>query len=45
MSQGERGVLFDAAAFSPALFKGSTSEVVETESGYEIIKVLDIVEA
>ena len=45
VSQGERGVLFDAAAFSPSLFKGSTSEVVETESGYEIIKVLDIIEA
>ena len=45
VSQGELGVQFDSAAFSPALFKGSTSKVVETESGFEIIKVLDIVEA
>lgn len=45
VSQGEQGVQFDTAAFSPALFKGSMSEVVETESGYEIIKILDIVEA
>ena len=40
---GERGVQFDTTAFSTALFKGSTSEVVETEEGYAIIKVLDIV--
>jgi len=45
VSQGEQGLLFDEAAFSPALFKGSMSEVVETESGFEIIKILDIVEA
>ena len=44
VSLGELGVQFDTAAFSPALFKGSMSEVVETESGYEIIKVLDIIE-
>ena len=45
VSLGEMGVQFDTTAFSPVLFKGSMSEVVETESGYEIIKVLDIVEA
>jgi len=43
VGQGEQGLQFDVAAFSPALFKGSMSEVVETESGYEIIKVLDII--
>jgi len=43
IGQGELGVQFDAAAFAPALLKGAMSEVVETEAGYEIIKVLDVI--
>ena len=43
ISQGEMGVQFDAAAFSLALLKGSMSNVVETEAGFEIVKVLDII--
>lgn len=45
IGQGEAGVLFDAIAFAPTLFNGSMTQVVETEAGYEIIKVLDIIEA
>ena len=45
IGQGEMGVQFDTAAFSPALLNGAMSEVVETEAGFEIIKVLDVVAA
>ncbi len=45
ISQGEMGVLFDTAAFSPALLKGSISKAIETEAGFQIIKVLDIIPA
>ena len=43
ISQGEMGVQFDTAAFSPTLLKGAVSKVVETEAGFEIIKVLDVI--
>jgi len=43
ISQGEMGVQFDTAAFSPTLLKGAMSKVVETEAGFEIIKVLDVI--
>jgi len=45
IGQGEMGAQFDAAAFAPTLLKGAMSKVVETEAGFEIIKVLDIVPA
>ena len=45
IGQGEMGVQFDTAAFAPTLLNGSMSEVVETEAGFEIIKVLDVVAA
>ena len=41
--KGDMGPLFEKAAF--ALKKGEFSEVVQTEAGFEIIKLLDIVEA
>jgi len=37
------GVLFDSFAFSPTLLKDEITEVVETEDGFAIIKVLDVV--
>lgn len=43
IGQGEMGAQFDTAAFSVALLKGSMSKVVETEAGFEIIKVLDVI--
>lgn len=43
--KGEMGVQFDAAVFSAALSNGSMSKVVETEAGFEIIKVLDVIAA
>ncbi|MCF6189382.1 MAG: SurA N-terminal domain-containing protein [Cocleimonas sp.] len=41
--KGDMGPLFEKAAF--ALKKGEFSEVVQTEAGFEIIKLLDVVEA
>ena len=43
ITKGDMGPLFEAVAF--VLKKGDVSEVVETEAGFEIIKLLDVVEA
>ncbi|MEH6455123.1 MAG: SurA N-terminal domain-containing protein [Cocleimonas sp.] len=43
IAQGEMGVQFDTAVFSVALLKGSMSEVVETEAGFAILKILDVI--
>ena len=45
IGQGEMGVQFDTTAFSPTLLKDSYSDVVETEAGFEIIKILDVIPA
>ncbi len=42
IARGEMGPLFENATF--ALEKGTMSEVVKTEAGFEILKVQDIVE-
>ena len=43
ITKGDMSPLFEATAF--ALKKGDISEVVETEAGFEIIKLLDVVGA
>jgi len=42
IARGEMGPLFENAAF--ALEKGTMSEVVKTEAGFEIVRVQDIIE-
>lgn len=43
IARGEMGPLFENATFT--LVKGTISDVVKTEAGFEILKVQDIVEA